>query len=256
MPTACEMTKLRNQAAELRAHEQARAGGPAEEARLLVRSAKVWELAEDIATLAARMVLDRSRLRRMRAFVEHGGKAIAESIGGEVSFCRRRADLAPDLVGEAGRSAGADTGFRGDAGGAPRPGAGVDGAALDLRQRLTKAGALRVPGADVADRGEDAWTTSVVFDVAGRTHRDFADAVARQVEEPFGDRPFEGPRTLVEYLQMTRRKAPTPGASGAYHTKWLAESGLAKKSIEAHVHELGVDTLESALTYDQLQAGK
>lgn len=90
------------------------------------------------------------------------------------------------------------------------------------------------------------------FDVAGRRYRDFADALARLVEEPFDDWPLEGPRSLLEYLQMVRKKSQRPGS---YPTKWVAESGIAKWGMEAHIPEVGMDILEAALTYDQLQAG-
>ena len=38
----------------------------------------------------------------------------------------------------------------------------------------------------------------------------------------------------------------------AYRSKWLLESGVDKKSAEALAHEIGLDIIEAALTYDQL----
>lgn len=243
VPSARDLVGLRAQAVRLRACEEARARCEDERAngaRLPVQTAaEVWELAENSGGHRAGTIIDRTRLKK---FVEHGGKAVAESDGGEILFCRRRVEGA----GRAAAGEGAVTGDLGAADAAEAVGGvlGTDGAEA-LRQRLTKAGALRsgVEGSDEAM--EDARTMSVLFDVAGRRHRDFSDALARQTELPFPHWPFDGPRTLVEYLQTIRRRAPTPGA---YHTKWLAESGLAKKSIEAHVHELGMDVLEAALS--------
>lgn len=130
--------------------------------------------------------------------------------------------------------------------------ADLDDGGADLRQRFARAWALQPPMREAPqEESGDARTLPVRF-VAGRRYRDFSDTLARLVEEPFDDGPFDGPHTLVEYLQVIRKKSETPGS---YNTKWVAESGLAKRGMEAHVHEVGMDVLEAALTCIQLQVG-
>ena len=50
-------------------------------------------------------------------------------------------------------------------------------------------------------------------------------------------------------MRQIRKKSGTPSS---WHTKWLNESGIEKKSPEAVAHEIGMDTLEAFMCYDQL----
>lgn len=68
-------------------------------------------------------------------------------------------------------------------------------------------------------------------------------------QETLPDWIFDGPRTTKEHIAPITRKSNTPSA---YHSKWALESGVDKKSAEALAHEIGMDIIEAALTYDQL----
>ena len=89
----------------------------------------------------------------------------------------------------------------------------------------------------------------VRYDAAGERYREFADAVAIGRTDAFPDWPFEGPRSLQEFLQLVRRRAGTPSG---WHTKWLFESGLDKKMPEAMTHEILCDIIEAGACYDQV----
>lgn len=73
-------------------------------------------------------------------------------------------------------------------------------------------------------------TLAVRFDASGRRFRDFADCLALGSEEAFEDWPFDGPRTFRVYVDLIRSRAGTPSS---YHTKWLTEMQLDKRSSEA-----------------------
>lgn len=96
---------------------------------------------------------------------------------------------------------------------------------------------------------EDVRTLPVKFDSSGKRFRNFVEAAALLEQETFPDWIFDGPRATKEYITLILRKSNTPSA---YHSKWLLESGVYKKSAEALAHEIGMDILEAALTYDQL----
>lgn len=128
---------------------------------------------------------------------------------------------------------------------------GVGPSALDrLRERL--GGVTGAVAADV-DAGAmgvgDVRTLAVKFDASGRRFRDFADCLAVSNEEEFDDWPLDGPRTFREYVDLIRRRAGTPSG---YHTKWLIETQLEKRSSEALTHEIGMGVIELGYTVDQI----
>ena len=96
---------------------------------------------------------------------------------------------------------------------------------------------------------EDVRTLPVKFDSAGKRFRNFVEAAALLEQDTFPDWIFDGPRTTKEFIALILRKSNTPSA---YHSKWLLEPGVDKKSAEALVHEIGMDIIEAALAYDQL----
>lgn len=255
------LDKLHGQAAILRAEEAARER-LRERDRIdpgdnLDTADGEWELAEAGLMLAPGTLVDRSRARR---FVAIGSRALVDAdkrrgdvrAGGAAAVASTRRRTEVHGVVTRGLRMRPPPPPSGPAG-LPARGVEVGSGASDLRQRLERAGALHPPTRqDLAPESEGAMTLPVRFDVAGRRYRDFSDALARLVEKPFDDWPLEGPRSLLEYLQMLWKKSQTPGS---YHTRWVAESGIAKKGVKAHVHDVGMDILEAALTYGQLQAG-
>lgn len=95
----------------------------------------------------------------------------------------------------------------------------------------------------------DVRTLAVRFDASGRRFGDFAECLALSSEEGFDDWPLHGPGTFREYVDLIRRRAGTPSG---YHTKWLTETQLDKRSSEAVTHEIGVDVIELRYTVGQM----
>lgn len=110
-----------------------------------------------------------------------------------------------------------------------------------------------MPSAAAEDAGvsatSDVRTLGVRFDASWRRFRDFADCLALRSEEAFEEWPLDGPWTFREYVDLIRRSAGTPSV---YHTKWLTETQLDKRSSEALTHEIGMDVIELAYTFDQV----
>jgi hypothetical protein len=93
-------------------------------------------------------------------------------------------------------------------------------------------------------------TLPVKCDRSGKRYRDFVESVPMLEAVEFTDFVVEGPRTYKGFVESLTRKENSPIA---YHTRWVMETGVDKKSPEALAHELGCEMIEIAHSYDQLQ---
>jgi hypothetical protein len=116
-----------------------------------------------------------------------------------------------------------------------------------LRSKLAK------PNDAALESGEQAGdlrTLPVKYDRSGKRYRDFVESVSMLEAVEFTDFVVEGPRTYKDFVEALTRKGNSPIA---YHTRWVMETGVDKKSPEALAHELGCEMIEIAHSYDQLQ---
>ncbi|CAK0790967.1 unnamed protein product, partial [Prorocentrum cordatum] len=83
----------------------------------------------------------------------------------------------------------------------------------------------------------------------GRRHRDFREAVSSMRQEQHDDFPLVGERSFKWLCDYIVDHGGTPDGR---RTKWMMESGCAKDSAAAHIHDLLGFAIEMAVTYDQV----
>jgi hypothetical protein len=96
----------------------------------------------------------------------------------------------------------------------------------------------------------DLRTLRVKYDRSGKPYRNSVESVSMLEAVEFTGFVVEGPRTYKDFVEALTRKGNSPIA---YHTRWVMETGVDKKSPGALAHELGCERIEIAHSYDQLQ---
>eukprot|EP00746_Dinoflagellata_sp_MGD_P159731 gnl/MRDRNA2_/MRDRNA2_86757_c1_seq1.p1 gnl/MRDRNA2_/MRDRNA2_86757_c1~~gnl/MRDRNA2_/MRDRNA2_86757_c1_seq1.p1 ORF type:complete len:406 (+),score=88.05 gnl/MRDRNA2_/MRDRNA2_86757_c1_seq1:297-1514(+) len=107
------------------------------------------------------------------------------------------------------------------------------------------------PSRDKKMESDDLRTLPVRYDHQGERWRDYPEAVAIMDSDDFGDWPLTGPRNALWRLKQLKRSGLTPLTQ---HQKWCERSKVGKTDRAKHEHECLAKVLDSAVSYDQLNA--
>ena len=95
----------------------------------------------------------------------------------------------------------------------------------------------------------DKRTLPVLYDINGKRHRSFADAVALLLPLQWGDWPVPGPRTVLWVSQFMLENG---GSALGHHVQWRSLIRLNLDDIVVSTHLEFSKIYETALCYDQL----